>query len=237
MMRQFQKRQEVNQLSSSCKSRPHARHTEIKAQVKLPGSVNCASNIQHVKGKGSKLQVVNTDRAHQVLMGPPSPHNNNEPVVFHNTRPPDTTKGDHSYTPPFTDDKEDFGLMDLDEFLDARDQGYATSGDAEMEVVVETTFMSVSCWFAFLKSFCLMNLNKIFIWNCRGAASPDLFRNCKQCIDVHRPEIFMIMETRINPIRLKNTFNLLGFDGFTYPENRVLRVELLPDGKLIWWRW
>lgn len=65
-----------------------------------------------------------------------------------------------------------------------------------------------------------MDLNKILVWNCRRAASTDLFRNCKQYIDVHHPEIFALIETRCNPARLKKTFRLLGYDGFTYSENR-----------------
>lgn len=70
------------------------------------------------------------------------------------------------------------------------------------------------------KKFVLMTLNKIFRWNCRGVASAELFRNCKQYIDNHRPEIFVIMETRCNPARLQKTFRLLGFDGFCFAENR-----------------
>lgn len=65
-----------------------------------------------------------------------------------------------------------------------------------------------------------MDLNKILIWNCRGAASPDLFRNCKQFVDVHCPEVFAIIETRCNPLRTQNTFRRLGYDGFSFSENR-----------------
>lgn len=65
-----------------------------------------------------------------------------------------------------------------------------------------------------------MDLHKIFVWNCRGAASPNLFRNCKQFVDVHRPGIFAIFETRCNPSRLQKTFRLLGYDGFAFSQNR-----------------
>lgn len=55
--------------------------------------------------------------------------------------------------------------------------------------------------------------NSIFLWNCRGAASPSFFRHYKQYLEACRPEIVVIMETRVDPGRLQRTFNLLGFDG------------------------
>lgn len=61
---------------------------------------------------------------------------------------------------------------------------------------------------------------KIFLWNCRGAASQAFFRNCKQFLDIHRPEVLVIMEPRVDPDRLWQTFRLLGFDGFLASEVR-----------------
>jgi hypothetical protein len=53
---------------------------------------------------------------------------------------------------------------------------------------------------------------KIFLWNCRGAASSAFYRSCKYYLDIHKPEVIVIMETRVDPEKLRNTFTLLGFD-------------------------
>jgi hypothetical protein len=39
-------------------------------------------------------------------------------------------------------------------------------------------------------------------------------------MDIHKPEILVIMETRVNPKKLSNTFKLLGFDQMQYSECR-----------------
>ncbi|PNY17667.1 hypothetical protein L195_g014415 [Trifolium pratense] len=72
-----------------------------------------------------------------------------------------------------------------------------------------------------LSTFLMMsNINKILVWNCRGAASSSFYRNCKNCLDIHHPEILAIMETHISPLKLQQSFQLMGFDGFNYSENR-----------------
>lgn len=58
------------------------------------------------------------------------------------------------------------------------------------------------------------------LWNCRGAASPAFFRYCKQYMEVHHPEIVVIMELRVDPWKLQKTFILLGFDGFLCSDGR-----------------
>jgi exonuclease III len=60
--------------------------------------------------------------------------------------------------------------------------------------------------------------SKIFVWNCRGAASQAFFRNCKQYVDKHKPVIMVIMETRTSPTKLKRSFQLLGFDGYQFAD-------------------
>lgn len=62
------------------------------------------------------------------------------------------------------------------------------------------------------------NNNKIMLWNCRGAAGPGFYRNCKQFLDVHRPDMLVVMELRTHPSKLLRTFQLLGFDGVTFSE-------------------
>jgi hypothetical protein len=62
--------------------------------------------------------------------------------------------------------------------------------------------------------------SKIFVWNCRGAASSAFYRSCKQYMDNNKPEVIVIIETRVNPDKLSKTFNLLGFDGMSYSDCR-----------------
>lgn len=59
-------------------------------------------------------------------------------------------------------------------------------------------------------------LKSIFVWNCRGAASSSFVRMCKQYLDTLRPDIVVVMETRVDPSRLRRSFQILGFDGFSY---------------------
>jgi hypothetical protein len=42
----------------------------------------------------------------------------------------------------------------------------------------------------------IMNTNhKIFVWNCRGAASTSFYRFCKHYVNLHNPIMLVIMET------------------------------------------
>jgi exonuclease III len=61
---------------------------------------------------------------------------------------------------------------------------------------------------------------KIFLWNCRGAASTAFHRSCKYYLDIHKPEVIVIMETRVDPEKLRNTFMLLGFDNMHHSQCR-----------------
>lgn len=56
--------------------------------------------------------------------------------------------------------------------------------------------------------------HKIFLWNCRGAASPAFFRFCKQYMEVHHPAISVIMEIRVDPWKLQKTFSFKGLMDF-----------------------
>jgi hypothetical protein len=62
--------------------------------------------------------------------------------------------------------------------------------------------------------------NKILVWNCRGAASTAFYRYCKQYVSTHHPGMLVILETRCDPQKLRQTFLLLGFDGFLASEVR-----------------
>ncbi|OMO90214.1 Endonuclease/exonuclease/phosphatase [Corchorus olitorius] len=58
----------------------------------------------------------------------------------------------------------------------------------------------------------LLSMLKVLIWNCRGAASPDFRRACRELIRTHNPMFFLILETRISGISASNVANSLGFD-------------------------
>lgn len=58
--------------------------------------------------------------------------------------------------------------------------------------------------------------SSFFLWNCRGAASPSLLLFCKQYIDSYHPHIFVLMELRVDAVKLRKTCQLLGFDMFHY---------------------
>jgi hypothetical protein len=62
--------------------------------------------------------------------------------------------------------------------------------------------------------------SKIFVWNCRGAANTSFLRYCKQYVEVHRPVMLVIVETRCDPKKLCRTFKLLGYDELLATENR-----------------
>ncbi|CAK8571584.1 unnamed protein product [Lathyrus sativus] len=54
--------------------------------------------------------------------------------------------------------------------------------------------------------------NSIIVWNCRGAANKACYRYTEFYIDMYKPTIFVVMETRCEPNRLHNTLQKLGFD-------------------------
>jgi exonuclease III len=62
--------------------------------------------------------------------------------------------------------------------------------------------------------------NKNFVWNCRGAASSAFYRSCKHYLDIHKPEVMVIMETRVDPKKLNKTIKLLGFDHMHHTDCR-----------------
>jgi hypothetical protein len=69
--------------------------------------------------------------------------------------------------------------------------------------------------FVIILIYFMMNTNsKIFVWNCRGAASTSFYKFCKQYINLSKPAMLVIMETRCDPTKLYKTFELLGYDEF-----------------------
>ena len=62
--------------------------------------------------------------------------------------------------------------------------------------------------------------DSILMGNYYGAASSGFYYTCKQYVDMYRPSILLITETRCDPNKLKKEFQLLGFDGWHYPDFR-----------------
>jgi hypothetical protein len=78
----------------------------------------------------------------------------------------------------------------------------------------------VLMWFPIFFMFgLLMSTNsKIFVWNCRGAASTSFYRFCKHYVTLYKPIMIVIMETRCDPNKLRRSFSLLGYDDFSATE-------------------
>ncbi|XP_058725546.1 uncharacterized protein LOC131596825 [Vicia villosa] len=60
---------------------------------------------------------------------------------------------------------------------------------------------------------------KIILWNCRGAVGKDFYRYSKYYVDICKPEIFVLMETRCDPTKLYKPMKKLGFSQFFSVEN------------------
>lgn len=80
--------------------------------------------------------------------------------------------------------------------MDANDHDIQEGEESDMEVVEETSFMGVaqaldSIYFFNMVLMIVHNHSKILSWNVREAANVEFFRNCKQYIDIHHPNIFV----------------------------------------------
>lgn len=71
----------------------------------------------------------------------------------------------------------------------------------------------------------------ILAWNVRGAANTELLSNVQQFVDVHKPDVLIIVETRVDPSKLKRTFLLLGYNGFCFAQ-----VNGYAGGIIIAWK-
>ncbi|KAL7204622.1 hypothetical protein ACSBR2_017660 [Camellia fascicularis] len=68
-----------------------------------------------------------------------------------------------------------------------------------------------------------MNLLKLLFWNCCGAGNKIFKHNLVEIIPSHKPEILILMETKVAFCRMGNFFNRLGFTTSTIvdPVGRV----------------
>jgi hypothetical protein len=68
------------------------------------------------------------------------------------------------------------------------------------------------CYVLIYLVFMMISNSKLFVWNCRGAANTSFYRVCKHYVNIHKPIMLVILETRCDPNKLRCSFNLLGFD-------------------------
>ncbi|KAI8007178.1 hypothetical protein LOK49_LG07G02768 [Camellia lanceoleosa] len=66
-----------------------------------------------------------------------------------------------------------------------------------------------------LPNYPSMNSMKLLIWNCRGAGNNTFKRNLRELLRTHKPEILVLMETKVSFSSLGNFFNNLGFSAST----------------------
>lgn len=65
----------------------------------------------------------------------------------------------------------------------------------------------------------ISNEDKILVWNCRGAANKTFYRYSKYYIDICKPSIYVILETRCDPNKIQKSLKLLGFYEYLVMEN------------------
>lgn len=54
----------------------------------------------------------------------------------------------------------------------------------------------------------------IISWNCRGAASKKFFRHLSDLLSTHRPDILLLLETKVKSNNTQHVLGMGGFDGF-----------------------
>lgn len=72
-----------------------------------------------------------------------------------------------------------------------------------------------------LVQICLMmnTNNKIMVWNCRGAASSAFYRYFKIYVDKYKPNMLVIVKTRCDPSKMRNSLRRPGYDTFETSDN------------------
>ncbi|CAL5421638.1 unnamed protein product [Camellia sinensis] len=76
-----------------------------------------------------------------------------------------------------------------------------------------------------------MDLLRLLFWNCRSAGNNTFKRNLVEIIKAHKPEIIVLMETKVAFSKLANFFNRLGFTASTIidPVGRVGGIWIIWD--------
>ncbi|KAI8013982.1 hypothetical protein LOK49_LG05G02478 [Camellia lanceoleosa] len=76
-----------------------------------------------------------------------------------------------------------------------------------------------------------MDLLKLLFWNCRGAGNKNFKRNITEILRTHKPEILILMETKVLYSKMGNFFNRLGFTAsiIVDPVGRVCGLWIIWD--------
>ncbi|KAI7998581.1 hypothetical protein LOK49_LG10G02370 [Camellia lanceoleosa] len=82
-----------------------------------------------------------------------------------------------------------------------------------------------------LPQYPTMNAFNLLVWNCRGAGNSAFKRNMSELIKNHKPEILILMETKVPFSSMGNFFNTMGFMAATIvdPAGRAGGIWLLWD--------
>ncbi|KAL7201796.1 hypothetical protein ACSBR1_033489 [Camellia fascicularis] len=82
-----------------------------------------------------------------------------------------------------------------------------------------------------LPTFPSMDLIRILFWNCRGAGNNKFKRNLVEIIKTHKPEILVLMETKVAFSTMSEFFNRLGFTASSTidPVSRVGGIWIVWD--------
>ncbi|KAI8009523.1 hypothetical protein LOK49_LG06G00526 [Camellia lanceoleosa] len=51
----------------------------------------------------------------------------------------------------------------------------------------------------------------LLIWNCRGAGNKKFKRNLRELVLIHKPDLMVLMETKVNLASMGTFFNQMGF--------------------------
>ncbi|KAI7983165.1 hypothetical protein LOK49_LG15G02259 [Camellia lanceoleosa] len=76
-----------------------------------------------------------------------------------------------------------------------------------------------------------MDLLKLLFWNCRGAGNNNFKRNFVEIIRTYKPEIIILMETKVTFSSMGDFFNRLGFTASTVvdPVGRIGGIWIIWD--------
>ncbi|KAI7997777.1 hypothetical protein LOK49_LG10G02359 [Camellia lanceoleosa] len=76
-----------------------------------------------------------------------------------------------------------------------------------------------------------MDLLRLLFWNCRGAGNNKFKRNIVEIIKTYKPEILVLMETKVAYSQMSNFFNSLGFTASSIvdPVGRVGGIWIIWD--------
>lgn len=61
--------------------------------------------------------------------------------------------------------------------------------------------------------------DKILVWHCRGAASKAFNRYSKYYIDLYKPYVYVVLESRCGPNKIHKSLKLLGSNEYLVMEN------------------